>query len=396
MKKLTFFSTLGAAVMLFASCDKKPDFNYYYYSPEEAAVLSKHLNLPELPDDYTVSFPSHLSNVGLFARPVERDKAVLGRVLFYDKKLSKDGTVSCATCHKQEIAFSDDKAFSDGVYDRATTRNSFALGSVANFSAYYGTDINGSSAIRFFWDNRAETAADQSRGSMTNPDEMDMKMHEIVAMVESQPYYEPLFKKAYGNNVVTEARVLEAIANFVNAMGSYQSKFDAEANKSTPTYVGNFGNIVYQDAFNGFTASENNGKALYNANCASCHSGNMGRPVLQLASNGLDAAPTDQGVGNISKKQSEMGTFKVPTLRNVALTGPYMHDGRFKTLEEVIDFYSTGIQNHPNLHSNLKSGGQPKKFNFSATQKADLIAFLNTLTDTYVTKDARFSDPFKQ
>lgn len=397
MKKFSPVFALAALIMLASACNDKPDFNYYYYSPEETAVLSEYLNLPELPDDYTVSLPSHLSNVGMFPRPVERDKAVLGRVLFYDTKLSKDGTVSCASCHKQELAFSDDKAFSDGVYDRSTTRNSFALGSVANFSAYYGTDLNGSNAIRFFWDNRAETAADQSRGSMTNEDEMDMKMHEIVEMVQAQPYYEPLFNKAFGNNNVTEERVLESIANFVNAMGSYQSKFDAEANHSQPSFTSGFGgNVEFLNGFTGFTAAENNGKNLYNTHCASCHSGNMGRPVLQLANNGLEANPTDLGVGAISGIASENGTFKVPTLRNVTLTAPYMHDGRFQTLEEVVDFYSTGIQNHPNLHADLKANGQPKKMNFSESQKADLIAFLHTLTDDRLLTDARFSNPFKQ
>ncbi|MDX1913164.1 MAG: cytochrome c peroxidase [Saprospiraceae bacterium] len=397
MKKISLFLSLAVAIMLAGACNDKPDFNYYYYSPEETAILAEYLNLPELPDDYTVSLPSHLSNVGMFARPVERDKAVLGRVLFYDTKLSKDGTVSCASCHKQELAFSDDKAFSDGVYDRSTTRNSFALGSVANFSAYYGTDLNGSNAIRFFWDNRAETAADQSRGSMTNADEMDMKMHEIVEMVQAQPYYAPLFNKAYGDNNVTENRVLESIANFVNAMGSYQSKFDAAANQSQPTFTGGFGgNVDFLNSFNAFTAAENNGKSLYNTHCSSCHSGNMGRPVLQLANNGLDANPTDLGVGAISGIPSENGTFKVPTLRNVALTAPYMHDGRFQSLEEVIDFYSTGIQNHPNLHPDLKANDQPKKMNFSASQKADLIAFLHTLTDDRLLTDTRFSNPFKQ
>jgi cytochrome c peroxidase len=396
MKKLAPVFTLFALLLLAASCDKKSDFNYYYYTPGEFATLSKYVNLPELPDDYTIGFPQHLRNVGLFARTSERDKAVLGRVLFYDKKLSKDGTVSCATCHKQELAFSDDKPLSDGVYDRSTSRNSFALGSVANFSAYYGTDLNGSNAIRFFWDNRAETAADQSRGSMTNPDEMDMKMHEITATVEGQPYYAPLFKKAFGDAAVTEARVLEAVANFVNAMGSYRSKFDAEANNSPFTSAGGFGNVVFNNPFSGFTPAENRGKALYNTNCASCHSGNQGRPVLQLANNGLESNPTDLGVGGITGKASENGTFKVPTLRNVALTAPFMHDGRFATLEEVVDFYSTGIQSHPNLHPDLKSGSQPKKMNFDPQQKSDLIAFLNTLTDNNLLVEKRFSDPFKQ
>lgn len=393
MKKLIPVFALGVLFLL-GAC--KSDITYFYYSKEEAAVLSEYLNLPDIPDDYTVSLPNHLRNAGLFPRPVERDKAVLGRVLFYDKKLSKDGTVSCATCHKQELAFSDDKPFSDGVYDRSTSRNSFALGSVANFSAYYGTDLNGSNAIRFFWDNRAETAADQSRGSMTNSLEMDMTMHEIASTVQSQPYYEPLFNKAFGDNNVTQDRVLEAVANFVNAMGSFQSKFDVEANLSSPNFSGSFGNMLYENNFNGFTPAENRGKKLYNDNCSSCHSGNMGRPVLQLANNGLEANPSDLGVGGITGLESQKGSFKVPTLRNVALTAPYMHDGRFASLNDVIDFYSTGIQNHPFLDEHLKDGGQPKKMNFTADQKSDLIAFLNTLTDDHLLDDNRFADPFKQ
>lgn len=394
MKKLAPVFTLFALFLLLGAC--KSDFNYYYYSKEESEVLSQFLNLPELPDDYTIALPSHLSNAGLFPRAVERDKAVLGRVIFYDKKLSKDGTVACASCHRQTLAFSDDKVFSDGVYDRSTARNSIALGSVANFSAYYGTDLNGSNAIRFFWDNRAETAADQSRGSMTNEKEMDMTMHEIAATVESQPYYAPLFKKAFGSTVVTEDLVLEAVANFVNAMGSFQSKFDAEANQSAPSFSGNFGNMVYNNDFGNFTAAENRGKKLYNSNCASCHSGNQGRPVLQFANNGLEANPTDLGVGGISGVNEQKGSFKVPTLRNIALTAPYMHDGRFANLNELLDFYSTGIQNHPFLHADLKNGNQPKRMNFSLEDKTDLIAFLNTLTDNELLSDKKFSDPFKQ
>lgn len=394
MKKLAPVFALFSVILLVPAC--KSDFNYYYYNEEQTRVLAEYLNLPELPDDYTVNLPSHLANAGLFARAVERDKAVLGRVLFYDKKLSKDGTVSCASCHKQDLAFSDDKALSDGVYERSTARNSFALGSVANFSAYYGTDLNGSNALRFFWDNRAETAQDQSRSSMTNPDEMDMSMHDITAMVESQPYYAPLFEKAFGSTEVTEGKVLEAVANFVNAMGSYQSKFDQEASRSNGTFTGGFGNVIYESQFSGFTAAENRGKALYNANCSSCHSGNMGRPVLQLANNGLDLNPTDLGVGGISGRVTEEGAFKVPTLRNVALTAPYMHDGRFATLEDVVEFYNTGIQNHPNLHPDLKQAGQAKKMNFSAAQKEDLIAFLHTLTDDRLLEDKKFSNPFKQ
>lgn len=396
MKNLTPVFAFMSLVLLAGAC--KSDINYYYYTPEETAVLSQDLNLSDIPFDYTVSLPIHLRNVGLFARPIERDKAILGRVIFYDKNLSKDGTVSCATCHKQDLAFSDDKAFSDGVYDRSTTRNSFALGSVANFSAYYGTDLNGPSAIRFFWDNRAETAADQSRGSMTNADEMDMEMHEIVGMVESKPYYAPLFRKAFGAAAVDESKVLESIANFINALGSYNSKFDQAANVSASSgvFIGGGSNSEFSNDFPGFTQAENAGKKLFNSNCASCHSGNMGRPILQFASNGLEANPGDLGVGSISGVSAQNGTFKVPTLRNVTLTAPYMHDGRFATLTDVVDFYSTGIQPHVNLHPSLKVGNQPKKINFSDTEKTNLIAFLGTLTDQSFVSDQRFSDPFKR
>lgn len=388
MKKIRLFLPVLAVAILAASCAKKSDFNYYYYTPEEYAVLSKTLDLPELPDDYTIEFPSHLRNQGLFARGIERDKAILGRVLFYDKNLSKDRTIACGSCHKQDKGFGDDKAVSDGVESRAGDRNSIALTSVANFSAYYGTDLNGSQAIRFFWDNRAETAALQSRGSLTNPKEMDMHMEEVAKAVQAQPYYSPLFKRAFGDANVSQDRVLEALANFVNSIGSYQSKFDEEASK-----VGGFNN--YSTPFAGFTSSENAGKSLYMANCASCHSTSMGRPVLFNASNGLDLNPTDVGVYDVTKNSSEKGTFKVPTLRNIAVSAPYMHDGRFTTLDEVVDFYSTGINAHANLHPNLKSGNSPRKFNYTAQQKSDLIAFLGTLTDQRAAEAKRFSNPFK-
>jgi cytochrome c peroxidase len=387
MKKIRLFLPVLAVAILATSCAKKSDFNYYYYTPEEYAVLSQTLDLPELPDDYTIEFPTHLRNQGLFARGIERDKAILGRVLFYDKNLSKDRTVSCGSCHIQSAGFGDTKAVSAGVQSRAGDRNSIALTSVANFSAYYGTDLNGSQAIRFFWDNRAETAALQSRGSLTNPKEMDMHMEDVAKAVQAQPYYVPLFKRAFGDANVSQDRVLEALANFVNAIGSYQSRFDEAASQ-----VAGFDNYDIDFPKPLFSESENRGKTLYMKNCASCHSRSMGRPVLFNASNGLDLNPTDNGVYDVTKNPAEKGTFKVPTLRNIAVSAPYMHDGRFKTLEDVVDFYSTGIKAHANLHPNLKPGG----FKFEEGQKKDLIAFLNTLTDQRAAESKRFSNPFKQ
>ncbi len=390
MRKTYTLLLFGILLLLASACEKEQAFVYQYYTPEETQVLSQYLNLPEIPDDYTVRLSRNLKSTGLLGGTIQREKALLGRVLFYDKHLSKDEKISCASCHKQELGFSDDKPVSLGVFNRAGTRNAIALASVASFVSYYGTDINGQSAIRFFWDNRAATARQQNKGSLNNPLEMGMDMGEVVAAVENQPYYQPLFRKAYGNSEVNADRVNEAIAEFVNAMFSCKSKFDQEASKDEVQ-------STFHD-FPGFTESENRGKAIYMDNCASCHTSQIGRPALYFANNGLDAAPgNDLGVGGISGITAQKGSFKVPTLRNIELTAPYMHDGRFQTLAEVVEHYNSGVQDNPNLHQALRLGpGQaPKRLNLTETDKQDLITFLHTLTDETMRTDPRFSNPFK-
>lgn len=383
--------SLFATLLLASSC--KEEFEYVYYSPEEYNLISQHLNLPELPPKYTAQLPTHLSSTGLFAPEISTDEATLGRVLFYDKNLSSDKTISCASCHKQELGFADNQAVSPGVESRAGQRNAIALSSVANFAAYYGTDLNGAGAIPFFWDNRASTASEQNLLTMANPVEMNMQPHEIQAAVQAQEYYKPLFKKAFGDEAVTAQRISQALASFVNAMGSYQSRFDAAANLAFAN--NNTFGIDYYQSFSNLSALENRGKALYMANCSSCHSQNFGRPMKVYSNNGLDASTTDQGVGGITGFAYQRGVFKVPTLRNIALTAPYMHDGRFKTLAEVLDHYSNGIQFHPNLGEELIQGSQAVKMNFSQEDKEALLAFFNTLTDDVFRQDERYSDPHK-
>jgi cytochrome c peroxidase len=390
MKKSFLFFGLVSTALLIGACEKKVE--YYYYTQEDYDVISRSLNLPEEPMKYTPKLADHLTRAGLTAPTINSDEATLGRVLFYDKNLSSDKTISCASCHKQEIGFADDRRVSLGVESREGTRNSIALSSVANFAAYYGTDLNGSFGIPFFWDNRAATASEQNMASMLNPLEMNMKEHEIVDAVKGQDYYKPLFKKAFGDSEINATRVSQAISSFVNAMGSYQSRFDEAANSSN-----NGGWINYEANFTQFSAAENRGKALYNTNCASCHTSSFGRPSKFYSNNGLEANYSDKGVGGISGVNIEMGTFKVPTLRNIAITAPYMHDGRFATLSDVIDHYSTGIKDNPNLGFELRQNGgsSVKQMNFTAQEKEDLIAFLNTLTDEKFRTDARFSNPFK-
>lgn len=394
MKKSFLLAGVVAVAGALSSCKQKDNVDIVHYSEEDYATISQYLDLPQLPPSYKAALPNHLTRQGLSAVDVDRDEATLGRVLFYDKNLSSDKTISCASCHRQEIGFSDDRAVSLGVESRVGERNSIALSSVANFSAYYGTDLNGGAAIPFFWDNRAETASAQNIASMINPLEMNMTEHQIVEAVKAQPYYKPLFKMAYGSEEISTVKVSKAIAAFVNSMGSYQSRFDAGAN-SVLNGAYDFSS-PYERDFASFSAQENRGKQLYMDNCASCHSNSFGRPVKLYANNGIDEVTTDPGVGGVSGAASQKGTFKVPTLRNIALTAPYMHDGRFATLEQVIDHYSTGIKSHPNLSAELRYlNNEPRKFNFSGTDKADLVAFLNTLTDDVFRADSRYANPFK-
>ncbi len=388
MKNLNSFLFFLMVLFFFSSCKKeKIDITYERYTAEDYAVLSQTLNIDNELDDYTFVFPKYYNSRSI---SFDSDLAILGRVMFYDKNLSDDRTISCASCHKQELAFADDLAFSKGVSNRITSRNSLALGSVFNFAEYYGDISQG--RIPFFWDNRASTVQEQARQTFANEREMNMPMHKVMDRVEAAEYYKILFKETFGDSQVTEERILDAVSEFVNSMSSYRSKYDEELDKH---YVDNFNfNNIEGVTFSGFTTAENLGKDLYVSNCGNCHGAINGFPAQVQANNGLEMNYEDQGIGAISGP-AQNGTFKVPTLRNIALTGPYMHDGRFETLEDVVEHYSNGIQNHPNLSFQLKSGGQPKAFNFSQTEKDALIAFLNTFTDEVMLNDEKYSDPFK-
>lgn len=390
MKLYYSLPLLLLSILAFTSCiPDQVEIEEQYYYPEELALIEQHLNLPEEPLDYNVELPQHMLRSGLFARAINRDMATLGRVLFYDDKLSKNEEVSCASCHKQSLAFADGKALSDGVDGQKASRNSLALGSVVSFAAYYGINTFGSFGIPFLWDNAAGTATQQAEMAWTSEVEMGMTMAQVVDKVAEQEFYGPLFRRAFGSEEVTEERVLAAMAEFIDGLASFESKFDEAAAAST-------NGLDMSVEFSGFTPQENRGKTLYLNHCGSCHNQVSGRPSLTAANNGLDVVYDDEGVGGVSGNQNEMYLFKVPTLRNIALTGPYMHDGRFETLEEVIDFYSENVANHPQLDPLLRdANGQPKRLNLSAEDKDALIVFLETLTDEEYLVTEKYSDPFK-
>ncbi len=314
--------------------------------------------------------------------PTTDTGATLGRVLFYDKNLSKNRTVACASCHKAEFGFSDNAVLSKGFDGGDTGRHSMGL----TQARFYGPKS-------FFWDQRAKSLEEQVLMPFQDPVEMGMTLDTLAARANAADYYPALFKAAFGDEQITTERISLALAQFVRSMVSTGSKYDLGRKKVSKR----------SDDFPNFTAEENLGKKLFvmpppmgGKGCFVCHSGE-GFIATEATSNGLDLTPstTDVGVGGVTKQPSDSGTFKVPSLRNVALRAPYMHDGRFATLEAVIEHYSTGVQASPNLGVPFfANNGKVTQLNMTDLHKAALVAFLKTLTDVAMTQDPKFSDPF--
>ena len=316
--------------------------------------------------------------------PTTDHGATLGRVLFYDKNLSQNGTKSCGSCHQQAKGFADGEKLSKGFNGGFTRRHSMGL-----------TNAKFYQRGRFFWDERASNLEEQVLMPMQDAIEMGMTIDQVITYIKDQSYYSQLFTNAFGSSEVTTDRVSKALAQFIRSMVSVSSKYDI-GRPAVPNPIRNFSN---------FTTSENNGKRLFFApisngglGCIGCHSSEAFiTPILGTTSNGLDAvSTTDKGVFEAIPNQRFLGTFKVPSLKNIELTAPYMHDGRMATLTDVVNHYSSGVQNHANLGIALKdASGNPIRFNLTQTQKNDLIAFLKTLTDNNLLTDPKFSDPFQ-
>ena len=305
--------------------------------------------------------------------PVTNAGATLGRVLFYDKRLSLNQTISCSSCHQQAHGFSDPAAFSTGFDGRLTSRNSMGL---ANARWYQRR--------AFFWDERSASLEIQVLQPIQNTLEMGMTLPALTTRLAAEPFYVNLFNRAFGSTAVTSDRIALALAQFVRSIVSTNTKYDAG-------FSSNFAN---------FTAEEALGRRLFlgqtgNATCATCHGTDNFVPGPTINNNGLENPYIDKGVGGVSGRPQDEGLFKVPSLRNIAITGPYMHDGRFSSLEQVVEFYNSGIVAHPNLSPPLRArNGTPLRLNLTVAEKAALVAFLKTLTDTSLGTDSRFADPF--
>lgn len=329
--------------------------------------------LPAAPFAYAdadIGLPAHYTNGGVAGtdntpggNEITNAGATLGRVLFYDTRLSANDEISCASCHQQEHSFADSAQFSSGFDGGLTGRHSPSLANVR----YYERN-------RMFWDERAETLEEQALMPIADTIEMGLSLDDMELKLALTEYYPDLFEAAFGTPDITRDRVARALAQFVRSMSSFESRFDQAFSNGTPDFA------------SVFTAQELQGEQLFDdRGCDQCHSTNA-HVSDDIHNNGLDATTIDPGAGNAE--------FKSPSLRNIAVSAPYMHDGRFETLEEVIDFYDSGVQDHPQLSNRLSTNGQPDRMNLTDAQKAALVAFLGTLTDEEFLVAPKFGDPF--
>ena len=357
------------------------------YDPGRQSISSDTSNALELPGSlFNYAAPTLPAN--FFVNPIlAQDNmpatnvtadagATLGRVLFHDKRLSTNQTVSCSSCHQQSHGFSDPRAFSVGFNGGLTARNSMGLSHARWYQRKH-----------FFWDERADTLEVQVLMPIQNSTEMGMTLEALTNRLAAEPFYSDLFTSAFGTAAVTSERISFALAQFVRSIVSVRSKYD----------------IGVTNGFQNFTAQENLGRQIFlgqvgNATCAACHGTDNFVPGAALNNNGLEFPFVDKGVGAITGNPADDGKFKVPSLRNIELTVPYMHDGRFTNLEQVVEFYNSGVVDNPNLSPPLRNPPGlppgPRRLNLTAGQKAALVAFLKTLTDTNLATDPKYSDPF--
>ena len=309
--------------------------------------------------------------------PLTEEGVMLGRMLFHDPILSVDSTISCASCHKQNKGFTDGLKLSKGVQNQIGTRNSMPLYNLMWHN-------------RLFWDGRALSIRQQVLGPIQAHNEMNMNLFDLMKRLEASPRYKTPFKKAFNADHITPELLSKGLEQFLITMLSFNAPIDKLKGRTDTL------NVISESARRGlqlFMQPVENG----GADCFHCHSNVpfFGNTSISgsMSNNGLDVAFADKGFGNVTGLETDNGKFRVPSLRNVEFTAPYMHDGRFDNLEEVLDFYSGDIKlTSPNLDINILAHG--KQLNLSEQQKQDIIEFLKTLSDTQFINDPKFRSPF--
>lgn len=371
------WTTLIASLVLLAVACKRE-------APKNEESIKEPL-LPQSAFDYT-SETNHLSFFNNKGEKItiNNNIAALGRVLFYEKFMSINNAVSCGSCHRQENAFADPNRFSVGFAAGLGTRNAPPIFNLAGSGS-------------FFWDSRANDLHEMVLMPVRHNVEMGMEKVELLeTKLNKVPYYADLFTKAFGSPQVTKEGISKALAQFILSIRSENTPFEK----------------IGSSALN---QQELRGLSVFNSlHCQSCHGAATAPYYNSNSFNiGLEKNYTDKGMATTFNSPGFEGLFKAPPLRNLAVTAPYMHDGRFATLEEVVEHYNSGVVNHPNVSSLLSvihpgGGGwgnnntvEPKRNEFgmptlelTAQDKADLVAFLKSLKDTKLLTDAKYSDPF--
>lgn len=309
--------------------------------------------------------------------PVTVEGVELGKYLFYDPVLSLDSTMSCASCHKQRSAFSDSpNRLSPGMSGAPLKRNTLPL-----FNLAWNTT--------FFWDGRAKSLEEQVFYPVRAHDEMNLQWRIAEGRLEKSPFYKSLFVKAFGTRKIDSILISNAVAQFMRTLISYQSKYDQVLAGKTH---------FAKDEYEGFVLVNDQTKG----DCIHCHltDGNVLGTTFGFSNNGLDSvsdfeAYLDRGLGAVTGKKSDNGKFRIPSLRNLAFTAPYMHDGRFAKLEDVVEFYSSGVRSSVTIDPKMEYAHQ-RGTKLTAEEKRKVIAFLLTLSDSSFVANMEFSNPFSK
>jgi cytochrome c peroxidase len=292
----------------------------------------------------------------------------LGRMLFYDPRLSSDGRVSCGSCHQQARAFTDGQTLAVGVAGRRSPRNSPTLQNLAWHRS-------------FMADGGVRGLELQALAPLTSTQEMNMPLVDALAKLNADPEYRRRFAAIYGPGTIDMAQFLKALAQFTSALTSTNSRYDK---------------YVRHERGGTLTAAERRGQALFQAKCSGCHATDLFTDE-SFRNNGLDTSfPLDSGRAHITLAPTDAGRFRVPSLRNVARTAPYMHDGRFPTLPAVLAHYAHGVRPSRTLDPLLRPPGGQLGIALTEIQQQELLAFLATLTDVELLTNPRFAPPVAQ
>ncbi len=344
LRGMSLRAVLGAITLLLAACHRPlPDAKAPGPTPLRLSLPAWALADTALRLEYP------------YDNPLTVEGAALGRALFYDKALSADGALSCASCHVQRFAFADSVPRSTGMHGLRTLRNSLPLMNLAwdHF---------------FFWDARALSLELQAFEPVTAHRELGTDWPAVSERLRRSPRYPPLFAAAFGDNRIDSLRIAFALAQFERTLVSLDSRFDR---------------YFYLKQTDALTMQERRGKDLFftRAHCVDCHEPPLFKGHL-VANIGLDSVPKDPGLGGRTGLPWHLGRFKTPSLRNVAVTAPYMHDGRFATLEEAVDFYADGVRTDATTLDEHMLPWREGRIRLSRQDRADLVAFLRTLTDS--------------